>query len=435
MTGRPRGSILLLVSILLTAFAVRLAWTLWTASVPPAFSDAEYYNSVALSLAHGDGYSVMFAKGGFLPGGSPTFFWPPGYPALLATFHLLFGDGLGVARLANVIAGTMTVLPIYVIGLRLFGKAAGLTGAVIAATLPSFVFWTPVLLSETFFTLIFACAVAVVIAVPDTGTSRHQRLIVLLGLLLGAATLVRGQALVLAPFAAAWWTFAGASVRKATAQATAALVIAVAVIAPWTIRNVIVAGSPVLLSANLGYNLRIGHAPYSTGGYILPSDLWSDRPGISFEERERFFNQEGALRAVKYAVRHPLRELDLSGRKIMWLWRPDSDALQWATTFGVTPLPSKAWEPLRWLLDASYLAVLGLAATSTLILTLRRGCLFVAMLAAVWTATHIIFFGEPRYHLPLLVVIVPLAGGAVWAFAQKARERAARWPPLRAGGV
>ena len=36
---------------MLLAFAARLAWTLWTAPVPPHLSDPEYYNATALSLA------------------------------------------------------------------------------------------------------------------------------------------------------------------------------------------------------------------------------------------------------------------------------------------------------------------------------------------------------------------------------------------------
>jgi hypothetical protein len=29
------------------------------------------------------------------------------------------------------------------------------------------------------------------------------------------------------------------------------------------------------------------------------------------------------------------------------------------------------------------------------------------------TALHVVFFGEPRYHLPVLTVIVPMAAGAL----------------------
>jgi hypothetical protein len=28
---------------------------------------------------------------------------------------------------------------------------------------------------------------------------------------------------------------------------------------------------------------------------------------------------------------------------------------------------------------------------------------------ALWTLIHIVFFGEPRYHLPVLIIMIPMA--------------------------
>lgn len=74
------GPAVVLGSIVLLAFAARLAWTLWTGPVPPHLSDPEYYNATALSLARHLRYAVLFDRErGFLPNGAPTAFWPPGY--------------------------------------------------------------------------------------------------------------------------------------------------------------------------------------------------------------------------------------------------------------------------------------------------------------------------------------------------------------------
>ena len=91
--------------------------------------------------------------------------------------------------------------------------------------------------------------------------------------------------------------------------------------------------SPKLLSENLGYNLRVGHAPYATGRYVTPEDLWatvdtnadpSALPSESLATR----------RAVRYAATHPLRELELSAKKVFYLYTTDSDSVIWALTFG-----------------------------------------------------------------------------------------------------
>jgi hypothetical protein len=196
---------------------------------------------------------------------------------------------------------------------------------------------------------------------------------------------------------------------------TAVVLVAVAaVLGPWAARNARVMDSPILLSANFGYNLRIGHAPYSTGRYILPQDLWTARPGISFHDREVLFNDLGTRRALDYAAGNPRREVALARHKVVALWRPDSDVLSWASSFGRTPLPDRAWEPLRLLIDVTYAAVLVLAAAAFLrYREYGRSLLFPLLVVAAWTFGHIVFFGEPRYHLPVLAVLAPLAGATL----------------------
>ena len=407
--------------LVFAALGVRLAWSAWTQPVTPLLSDAEYYHATALSLSRGDGYSVLFTEQGFRSGGEPTALWPPGYSAFLAPAFALFGDRLWAAWAMNALVGALTVVPIYAIGRRLFAPATGIASAAIAALLPSLVFWTPVLLSETLFTFLFACALAAILFAFDQSRPRSQ-LIVAAGILIGLATLVRGQALILLPIAAIWWLVESRRTQRAVQGTAAAAIVALVLLAPWAMRNLAVMDSPIVLSANFGYNLRIGHAPYSTGRYVLPQDLWNTQPGISFKERETVFNDVGTRRALRYPLDHPQREAALAGRKIVWLWRPYSDALHWATTFGETPLPSRAWEPLRLLLDVMYLVVLALAGAAALRLReLGRTLTLPLFLIAGWTALHVVFFGEPRYHLPLLVVLIPMAASTiVWAIRRSA---------------
>ncbi len=409
---------LLLGALTLAAAVVRLVWSAWTAPELSPFSDAEYYNATALSLARGLGYTVGLDEiRGFYPGGDPSAFWPPGYPAYLAGWYRLFGESLAVGRTANIVAGALTVVPVYWIGRRLFSPRAGIIGAGITALLPSLVLWTPVLLSHALFVLLFSSAMAVFLYGPDRSGALRRMPVAAAAVLTCGATLVRGQALLLVPLAGVYWIAAGTKPRTALTWTALVLAGVVVLVAPWTVRNMITMGEPIVLSANFGYNLRIGHAPYSTGRYIVPDDLWAAEPGLTFQEREGLFNRLGTRRAIDYAAGNPGAELELSGRKIMWLWRPDSDVLPWVTAFGEDPLPNGAWEPLRLLLDTTYFIVLALAACVLVrVRQLWRSLLFPLLLIGVWTALHVVFFGEPRYHLPLLVVLIPMAGATVdWA--------------------
>jgi len=410
---------LVLCLVFAAALAARLIWSAWTAPVPREYSDPGYYRATALSLARGQGYSVHLSGGGLLtgfqPGGEPTAFWPPGYSLFLAVNHVFFGEGLVVARTANAIVGALTIVPIYFIGCRLVGRAAGIVGAVIAAMLPSLIFWTPLLFSDTFFTFLFASVVALLLYGQRPNGGPRWPFAFATGLLIGCTALVRGEILVLLPAAVLWWLLSGVRPRAALTAGSAMLVAAVLVLAPWSVRNIRAMGSPILLSSNFGYNLRIGHAEYSTGRLVAPNDLYIANPGMTFRASESALNDLGTRRAIDYAVHHPARELTLSFRKAMWLWRPDSDVLNWYTIYSPTwILKVGLVSPLRLLVDYSYVALL-VAAAALLLTSARRALLLPLVLFLSWTAVHIVFFGEPRFHLPLLTLLAPMAGASlVW---------------------
>jgi 4-amino-4-deoxy-L-arabinose transferase-like glycosyltransferase len=410
-----------LTAIVLVGLTIRALWTFWAAPIPPFFSDSEYYDAVARSLVRGDGYSVVLTHEGFFPGGDATAFFPPGYSFLIAASYFVFDESIEVARLLNVVLGTLTIPLVYLIGRRLFGEMAGLIGAGLAAVMPSLVLWTPVLLSETAFTFVFAVAIAAFVYARREDGALPARSAAIAGVIMGLALLVRGQALVLLPAAVLWWRFAGADTGTALRAGGIALAAAALVLLPWSVRNTLVFDSPVLLSTNLGYNLRVGHAPYSTGRFVDPEDLLLS--ARDYQHLELLQHQTGFRRAVDYAAGNPVREMELSIAKVRYMWSPDSDVLLWVESFGATPLPDGWQSPLRWLVVLSHWAVIGLATASLLAWRSQaQGVVFVVLLALAWTGIHVIFFGEPRFRLPLLPALLPAAAlGVVLVGALMAR--------------
>ncbi|MPZ48881.1 MAG: phospholipid carrier-dependent glycosyltransferase [Dehalococcoidia bacterium] len=415
-----------LLAITTLALILRLAVTLGFEPLPPLFSDAEYYDVAARSLANGDGYSVQLTDGAFLPGGSATAFFPPGYSFFLAVPYAIFGPGVDVARLANVLAGALTVPVVYLIGARLFSIRAGLLAAALAAVFPGLLFWTPVMLSETFFTFVFALAVLCsVTALRDGRLSWPQ--VALAGFVTGLAVLVRGQALILLPVAVLWWWISGIRPRDALLGGGLALAAAAVLLLPWSIRNFTVFDAPVLLSTNFGYNLRVGHAPYANGRFIDPADLYD-----LVDEGENFelvLNDEGARLALDYALANPGREAELSLQKVRWLWSPDSDVVLWLSSFGRTPLSGSTESAIAWTAQLSHWTFLLLLIPGLATLGLKQpGVVFAGLLCLAWTAVHVVFFGEPRYHLPLLPVLLPIAAAgllAAWQRVSPAADQAA----------
>lgn len=405
--------------ITLIALTVRLSLVLFGADpTPPPLSDSEYYHVVARNLANGQGFSYIHG---------PSFFWPPGYPFFLAILYKTFFVSVKVALVANAIAGAATVFITFLIGRRLWDARTGLVGAAILALLPSHIFWTPVLLSEVLFTAVFAAALLAAIESTTSDPPRVQwpALIAFAGFL-AAGTLIRGQMLVLLPVACLFWWRQRVPWPRVVIMATVPLLVASAFVGVWMIRNQRVFGVTAVLSANVGYNLRIGHNPHAYGRFQFLRDFWPPgQEGNLTPERERAFNRDGTRDAVKWALTHPINEVPLSAAKVYWLYRADVDSWIWIESFYVTPFPSV---DLRFALirtiSASYYVLLALALLGApLVLGVRTPtAILFSSIFVLWTAVHVLFFGEPRFHVPLFPLAVLMAARFILAFHERWRE-------------
>ncbi len=397
---------------------LRLAWLAHTDTVPPPLSDPQYYYATARNLAEGRGYSVAVDEHGFVAGdrSEATAFWPPGYPMMLAPLYRLFGSSFRVAKAFNAVAGALTVLPVFYLGRRLRGDAAALLAGGLFAVAPSLVFWTASLFSETLFTLGVASTLALAAWAGDRGSMRACFLV---GLVLAATAFVRSQGIVMiVPVLVLLVRDVDVrGIARVTMPLAAAVVL---LVVPWAVRNEVGMGRPYLISDNLGYNLRLAHAPYANGSTLAPQDLWDERPGISFKEREVFFDDEGRTRALTYAREHPGREAELAMRRIGYLARSDAAAsVRWSESLGATPVSGR--DAFVLLGDRFYYALLALAFAS--LVAVRRSRVWLALWSAiaVWVALHLVFAGEPRYHVPMMPVLAVLASAVVvrvWAFVR-----------------
>jgi hypothetical protein len=278
------------------------------------------------------------------------------------------------------------------------------------AVAPTHVYWTAMLFTESLFTLGVAATLAVSLW---AGERRTPAAYFVAGLTLIATAFVRSQALVLvvpcAVLLLRQW-----SPREAVRVAAPAAVACALLLVPWTIRNEIAMGRPYPINNSLGYNLRWAHGPDSQAGSVAPQDLWDERPGISFHERELFFDDEGRKRAIEYALDHPGWEARMALRRIGYMFESDAEAaVQWSETHGRTPLESGARGLFILLGDAFWYPVALLALASIVALPRTRMAWALWSAGGMWLLLHIIFAGEPRYHVPMLPVIVVLAAATL----------------------
>lgn len=416
-----------LAPVLLTAFGLRLAWAL---NVEPANKyafvfDATFYDWAARHLMTGNGYLWVT--------GEPTAYFPPGYPLLLAGVYWLFWPSLGVAQLFNVFLGTTTCLFTYLIGRQAYGETVGITGAAILAAFPSDVFSVGTTMSEVAFGFMLTGSLAAFLAMDRSGASRRPARWLAVGMLTGAAALVRGMAL-LVPlvYVACWWFRVGLS--KLLWRRTLWLGLGfIAVIAPWTIRNWVVMGGPILLSTDAAHVLLNSHSPVARGGQSLATsglrrELLGQYDDLPRQQKEVAMQRAQIRYALGYMLTHPLEELRLWPDRFRMLYVSDHwpyFSLGESPKMGKRRLMAEPWQS-RWsrIADGYFYAVAALAAVGFLLAWLpgRRAGLLVPMMVLYFHVLYVVFFyGSPRLHAPFVPLLAILAALSL------------TWPALRGG--
>ena len=420
------------------ALAARVVWVAFSDWQPLPDDDAFRYDFAARALADGHGYVHLT--------GAATAFWPPGYPLLLATLYTIFGNDIAVAQALNVALGTATVALVYLLGRETFGPRPALVAAAIVAAFPSLVFFTAVTLSEVTFTFLALLAVYLLVleARPSTRPGHPElvggrpelvegrpepvegrpklslRLLFAAGLVLGLASLTRGQALLLPIVAVPFWLRSGIDWTGA-GRRVGVLALGIALIVlPWTVRNAIELDAPVLISTNAGVDFWIGHHEGAAGdfGATGGDELVFRYPLLDSVEREVRVNGDGFREGLEYAVTHPAHELLLPFQKLFWLYYNDEEGLKWNDGHRGQPfMPERLRDSLLALSNVYYFALLTVVALGVrLWFSLRDpGRLLLVSLVAYWTLVHLVFFGDPRFHAPIMPVAALFAAPALVA--------------------
>lgn len=431
---------------LVVAFAlvVRALVIAWGATRFPPAADGTYYHRIAERIASGNGYTWVW------PDGSVTFaaHYPIGYPALISVFYTLFGVHPVLAMLVNALFGVAGSVAGYeLVRASGFGKRAALFSGLGVALHPALVPYTLAIMTEG------VTASLLLIAAAFAARSKLQpktRWIVALGFILGVATLVRPQSILLAPLFG--WIASRGSIRARGRTVLAVSTLAIVCCLPWTARNCVRMHRCALVSVNAGWNLLIGEE--STSGAWQPIDVpdecktvWDEagkdacfdtaartriiqRPWHFIAEIPRklavtfdyyggapWYLHESSPEAFGDAAKVKLGILEtvfsrlaLAGALLWFALSFRGSRISW--WLALVGLPFAFWR-------ASWVATLALAGA---ILVSRPARENVALGSAAWTlvataATHAIFFGAGRYGLvssPFIVVVCASCAMRSW---------------------
>ena len=427
--------------VFVVALVLRLGWV---ATLGPdlVWPDEEEFVGIAKHLAAGDGYvSVSYRANPILP-------------AYLAAVFAVFGESYPAARVGQAIMGALTCLLVAATGMRLLGVTVGtIAGLMLALYLPH-VYLSGVFYAECLFTLLIACTVHA--AVRSLDATRPMPWVVATGLSFALATLSRPIFLAYLPFLLAALVHASRAAFSRKVVMAATLVVATALgILPWTIRNWVVLGRPVLVSTGFGTKLWQGNNEGAVGDaddreLSFRQDVWRARVAALPEPERatveaRYRDAERRIDALQAAsgdaytatdavlgplawehIRtHPLRTLELFARKLGTLFLPFSKTL--VSNEHTTSVN-------QWLATLAYVPIVLLAVTGIWFTAGRHPGLWMlyGLLVSV-SAAYGVLTACTRFRLPLDPYLVVFAAAAlVELWARRLREIGDQGPPLSA---
>jgi tetratricopeptide (TPR) repeat protein len=398
-TSNPTSAIV----IFLIALAVRLIHV-WQLRAAPFFfvllGDARGYDEWARRLAAGDWL------------GSEVFYQAPLYPYFLGVIYRFVGDDVLTVRVIQAIVGAGSCAALAYAGTRLFSKRVGIVAGLVLAFYPAAIFFDA-LMQKSVLDLFFTCAALALIGIIVAGTNRPRPVWLALGATLGALSLTRENALLLAAVLFVW-----AAMRKSVTAAALFLAGMAVVLLPVVARNAAVGGGFYLTTSQFGSNFFIGNNPGSDGTYM---SLRQGRGDPAFERQDATELAQQALgrtltpgevsnywfaRATAYIRSEPLSWTRLMLRKAALL-------VNTSEMFDTESQESHA-EHSTILAVTSPIGRFGvlvpLAIFGAIVVWSRRSQLWIlyALLAA-YALSVILFFVMARYRHPLLPLLVLFA--------------------------
>lgn len=346
----------------------------------------------------------------------------PAYPTVLA-FAFAFADGpsLFAARVLNAFGGTAAAVLTFFLARRSIHLRAAILAGLIVALYPSFVVYTAFIATETLVTVpLLACLIAC--------TYRSRRAACIAALCAAVATLVRPAGVALLPTVLFTFLRSEPDRRFDLSRPVLAAAVFVLAMSPWWTHNIGLHGRFVPFDMSGGFTIAAGNHAGASGTYRWREAgpmLASYVPGMDV------WTLAGSERAIQMAMRfireHPGTFVRLIPAKLAALFALEGREHAFVYSMGYfgprSTTTIKAWALALWI-SFPLLACAALAG-----LAVKNGIssrvLIPSLLFAVMTMLmHVLSFGDPRYHLPLVPLLAVMVTGLFRAANGFSRARA-----------
>ena len=415
-----------LVGILILSVIFRIATALYMGNrvvdLPGTF-DQISYNTLALRVLHGFGFTFGETWWPITQAGAPTAHWSFLYTLYLVAVYSLFGPNPLVARLIQaVITGLLQPFLVYKIGKHLFTETVGLVSAGLTAIYAYFIYYDATLMTEPFFITLVLAGLYLTILIAQLSTNikgkfpvgKGQLLSVFLGLVLGGAILMRQLILLVIPvfFLWIWWVRRKQSLQLTLLNIFSTFVIILVMILPFTIYNTSRFGHFVLLNTNSGYAFFWANHPiYGTHFQsILTTGNYQDLIPVELRNLDEAALDQALLRrGFQFVFDDPVRYVLLSISRIpeyFKFWPSKDSGL-------ISNISRVASFGLLWpfMLYGFYRAIAG--QKQSLADRLESPISLLVLFVSIYSLIHLLSWSLIRYRLPVDAVLLVFAGLAV----------------------
>lgn len=345
--------------------------------------------------------------------------WPPGQAMIIAASYLVFGESLLAGRLAMILVSAATVPIIYWLTKYLSGRTAAIAAITIFAIYPSFIHSALRLESENAFILLTLSALLLCVLVVDMKSMRGARILALLaGILLGLSGLVRAAAVAWIPVLILWVAWRAKSASARIVLPSIIVFGCLICLLPWEAVLHQQEGRIVTIATSGEENLYRGNNPWIPNGAGSNDHMWNSLRAVGIEyAQEHGISDKQAFRelAIQEIRDRPAEFLARGPYKLRDMVTPDSDLIHWVL-WAIYPPVSEPLAAVVILLAIISLPILGVLVAGGLLVeqpTLRHRILFLILVLS-YSAVIFITYGEnSRFLLPLLAVLLPLAGHGV----------------------
>ncbi|MFL5304346.1 MAG: ArnT family glycosyltransferase [Polyangia bacterium] len=386
------------------AVAVRLAWVLLVPTRPVG-DFAMYLESARYLVEHGTL--------------DPEFIYMPGYVWVAAGIYAL-GGGLLAVKMIGVAAGGLATAAAYGATRAVFGRPSAIAAGLLCALWPAGISISSVTGTDMPAAALLGLGVWVLAAL---ARRRPLGAPLAFGFVMGLSVYIRAIALPLIALAALHFRARGARWVHVATRTIAAGLVALVMLLPWGARNYRRYGEFFLTDSHGGHTALVGANPNSEGTYSRSLNrLFSEGTGYSlFKPPHRESDRVAYALAMHWTKVSPGYALGLLVAKADRLLGRERSLLYWPL-YRQSVLPPGNWfdvhrAGVERLVDVFYAFLMAMAAAGVVAAAARRNWVALSLLPLplALAGVYTLFFAEPRYHLAIVVLLLPFAGaGVVW---------------------